>query len=219
MSLKSEMTRLQSEIYASELGDTLGEVLTKIAGLFAVDMELFDRYRLRNLSMVARIKAGWYQGAIEEALTALGETKDRFTLAYAQRAAVVALLAGDESNQSAAAEITNTVEDEIARDQQGVMHALAWRDLGLTETLLHKNKKRGLQNLKQAQAALPWYGHAHSSAIRVCVEWSLNLAEAFLKRGPAVEEEIPAAVQPLFAPLEKIHGPESVARAWRMLPY
>jgi len=219
MSLKSEMTRLQSKIYASELGNTLGEVLTKIEGLFAVDMEPFDRYRLRNLSIVARIKAGWYQGALEESLTALGETKDRFTLAYAQRAAVVALLSGDEAHQSAVAEITNSVEATIARDQLGVMHALAWRDLGLTELLLHENKKRGLQKLKQAQAALPWYGQAHSSAIRVCVEWSLNLAEAFLKDGPAVEEEIPEAVQPLFAPLEKIHGPEGLARAWRMLPY
>ena len=220
MRLKSEMTWLQSKIYNAGLGESLGDVLTRIEEVGAFEMAAYDRARLCNLHIVARIKQGWYRGALEKASAALEDAKDRFTLAYAQRAAVVALLSGDgEVDTSLVPDISEHVEKKALPDAQGVMHSLIWRDLSLAEMLLHKNKKRALQKLKRAKAALPWYGQATSSPIRISVAWTLDLAEAFIKGGEDSSQDIPDAIQSLFAPDKEIRGRAGLNRAWRILPY
>jgi len=117
MSLKAEMTWVESRIRAAAPDASLDAVLTRIEDLKDLPMADYDRSRLLNYSILARLKRGWWAGALNESLTALNQSADQYTLAHAARAAATSMLVDAGAHQKNVQSILDTVRGSLGESR------------------------------------------------------------------------------------------------------
>lgn len=219
MNLKSEMTWVESKVYSADPDDSLSEVLTRIEALKDISMAEYDRSRLLNHSILARLRRGWWAGALDESLNALSESGDQYTLAYAARAAATSVLISKVDHRHRTEEIHGIVQERLYGDQTGAFYGLAHRDLSLIEHVLNEDNPAARTALRQGRKALTWSPQSSRTLIRDWVSWTFDLTGRFLSKENEMQIEIPSAFRDTLLDVSVLKGRDGLLRARRVSPY
>ena len=218
MSLKAEMTWIESRIRAAAPDASLDEVLTRIEDLKDLPMADYDRSRLLNYSILARLKRGWWAGVLDESRHALSQSTDQYTLAHAARAAATSTLVDATSHQKNVQAIVEAVREHMGKIQ-GVFPGLTRRDVALLTSLLDDDPSAARTALREGRTALTWSPSDHTTPIRQWVSWTFELTGQFLSKGGDMDVEVPASFQDTLLDVNRLYGREGLVSARRVGPY
>lgn len=216
-SLKADITWIRSTVLAAEPGAALDSVLELIERLRDLPMADYDRSRLLNHSITARLKKGWWQGALEEAQQALSPPVDVYGVAHAARAAATCALVDSEAHEAHASRLQDSISDHLI-ERPGVFPAVAWRDTALLQQVLKEDASAGRQALRKSRSCLSWSTGDATTKIRQWVAWTLDLTGAYLSQGAEMQREVPENLRP-FVGRDLLQGKAGLLRARRISPY
>ena len=193
MYLKATMTWIITGVHAAPVDGVLDEVLTAVENLKATELAGYDRSRLLNYSILARLKREWFEGALEESMQALDESEGAnvYAGAHAARAAATALLADPTQHREAVQAIYDTIQGWMPDEPTGTFWGLMARDLALVELLLNGDKRAARTVLKTGRAALTW--DRGDTMIRQWIDWTFDLAGRFIGKRSKLHVDVPDA--------------------------
>jgi hypothetical protein len=223
MNVKATMTWILTRIQAATVDEPLDDVLVAIKQLRKVDMAPYDRGRLLNYSILARLKRGWFEGALSESKTALREAAEQgssnpYAIAHAMRAAATTALADKATHHSAIMTVYETARDFTKDEARGVFWGLIGRDRALLEMLLNSDTKASRKALRQGKAALTWNTGTAKTAIRQWVEWTFDVTGQFISKENAFRMHVPERFQEVVGQAT-LEGHSGLLRVRRVSPY
>lgn len=218
MNLKAAMTWIESRIRAADLDAPLNDVMTEIESLRGLPMADYDRSRLLNHSILARLKQGWWDGALDESSNSLGQSTDQYALAHAARAAASAVLKSDAHHQKAEA-IHGRVQQNLPENQTGVFPALTRRDMALLTHILDEDLRAARLMLREGRSTLTWSPDEEVSPIRKWVSWTFDLTGRLLSKGDEMLAEVPSNFRGVIPDTNTISGRSDLLSVRRASPY
>ena len=152
INVKSEMTLLRSHILVGNT-DNIERALFCVSRLKKINLISADKKRLLNYEILAHCKNKDYRKAITIGIAELKSSPDRFVVQHVLRAMVSGLFSDREQYHNDGVQLLTFMERYIMPDF-GHPVDLIWRDWGMLEFLINRNKTVVFRYLKRSKQML-----------------------------------------------------------------